>query len=342
MKLRSRILFLAPLLLVPAVARAQVAPDKALSTFTVNAEGLELSLWASEEVGGFCNPTCIDVDHKGRVWVCESVNYRHTLHHQPPRRPEGDRILILEDTQGRGQSGQMHRLLPVAGNPRPARHRRRQGPGRPRLQGLRLPVARHPRLRGQGRRRQGRRPAEEAAHRLRRHRPRPRRPRHPDRPGHASSTSASATRRRPQNLQSSDGKGRKWNSNDTRLPGRHDLALRPRRHEPGAASPTTSATSTSRAWIASAPSSSPTTTTTATSRRASATSCPAATTATIRRHKVSHWNEEAARHRAENPAHLLRVADRHVLLRGDAVARRNTGASRCTPTPARARCAATT
>ena len=82
----------------------QVAPDKALSTFTVNAEGLELSLWASEEVGGFCNPTCIDVDHKGRVWVCESVNYRHTLHHQPPRRPEGDRILILEDTKGEGKA----------------------------------------------------------------------------------------------------------------------------------------------------------------------------------------------------------------------------------------------
>ncbi|HVS34197.1 MAG TPA: PVC-type heme-binding CxxCH protein [Gemmataceae bacterium] len=85
-------------------ARAQVPPDKALSTFTVNAEGMELSLWASEEVGGFCNPTCIDVDHKGRVWVCESVNYRNTLHHLPLRRPEGDRILILEDTKGEGKA----------------------------------------------------------------------------------------------------------------------------------------------------------------------------------------------------------------------------------------------
>ncbi len=98
-----RLLFIVPLLL-PAVARAQVPPDKALSTFTVNAEGLELSLWASEEVGGFCNPTCIDVDHKGRVWVCESVNYRNTLHHIPLRRPEGDRILILEDTKGEGKA----------------------------------------------------------------------------------------------------------------------------------------------------------------------------------------------------------------------------------------------
>jgi putative membrane-bound dehydrogenase-like protein len=104
MKSYSCFLFVASLLLVPAVAQAQVTPDKALSTFKVHAEGLELSLWASEEVGGFCNPTCIDVDHKGRVWVCESVNYRHTIHHQPPRRPEGDRILILEDTKGEGKA----------------------------------------------------------------------------------------------------------------------------------------------------------------------------------------------------------------------------------------------
>ncbi len=104
MKPWSRLLFVVPLLLLPAAARAQVAPEKALSTFTVHADGLALSLWASEEVGGFCNPTCIDVDHKGRVWVCESVNYRHTLHHIPARRPEGDRILILEDTKGEGKA----------------------------------------------------------------------------------------------------------------------------------------------------------------------------------------------------------------------------------------------
>jgi putative membrane-bound dehydrogenase-like protein len=104
MKRWSRFLFLAPLVLAPAIARAQVAPNKALSTFTVHSDGLEMSLWASEEVGGFCNPTCMDIDHKGRVWVCESVNYRYTLHHQPPRRPEGDRILILEDSKGDGKA----------------------------------------------------------------------------------------------------------------------------------------------------------------------------------------------------------------------------------------------
>jgi putative membrane-bound dehydrogenase-like protein len=36
--------------------------------------------------------------------VCDSVNYRHKLHRRPPNRPEGDRIVILEDTQGNGKA----------------------------------------------------------------------------------------------------------------------------------------------------------------------------------------------------------------------------------------------
>jgi putative membrane-bound dehydrogenase-like protein len=80
---------------------AQTLPERAVSTFTVS-QGLEISLWASEPL--FANPTCIDIDHKGRIWVCESVNYRHKLHRRPPNRPEGDRILILEDTKGTGKA----------------------------------------------------------------------------------------------------------------------------------------------------------------------------------------------------------------------------------------------
>jgi putative membrane-bound dehydrogenase-like protein len=88
--------------LLPQRAIAQVPPEKALATFTVHDPELELSLWASEPL--FANPTCIDIDHKGRVWVCESVNYRHKLHHRPPNRPEGDRIVILEDSKGTGKA----------------------------------------------------------------------------------------------------------------------------------------------------------------------------------------------------------------------------------------------
>src|SRR5260370_13073256 len=83
-------------------AEAQVPPEKALATFTVHDPDLELSLWASEPL--FANPTCIDIDHKGRVWVCESVNYRHKLHNRPPNRPAGDRIVILEDSKGTGKA----------------------------------------------------------------------------------------------------------------------------------------------------------------------------------------------------------------------------------------------
>src|SRR5713101_2907923 len=100
-KMRSPVLTLGLFLIVAAPAFAQVPPEKAEATFAV-ADGLELKLWASEPL--FVNPTCIDIDHAGRVWVSESVNYRHTLHRLPPRRPAGDRILILEDSRGTGKA----------------------------------------------------------------------------------------------------------------------------------------------------------------------------------------------------------------------------------------------
>lgn len=63
------------------------------------AEGLEATLFASEASNpAMLNPTSIDIDHLGRVWVCEVVNYRH----RNGERKEGDRILILEDTDGDG------------------------------------------------------------------------------------------------------------------------------------------------------------------------------------------------------------------------------------------------
>jgi putative membrane-bound dehydrogenase-like protein len=81
---------------------AQVPPEKAEATFTVHNPDLEFKLWASEPL--FANPTCIDVDHLGRVWVCESVNYRTKLRGKPLNRAAGDRILILEDSKGTGQA----------------------------------------------------------------------------------------------------------------------------------------------------------------------------------------------------------------------------------------------
>ena len=48
-------------------------PEFAVAGLDV-AEGLEATLFASEPI--ISNPTSIDVDHRGRVWVCDAYNYR--------------------------------------------------------------------------------------------------------------------------------------------------------------------------------------------------------------------------------------------------------------------------
>lgn len=70
-------------------------PVDALDALTVG-EGLAASLFAAEPM--LLSPSAIDIDHRGRVWVCEIVNYRR----HGGTRDEGDRILILEDTNGDG------------------------------------------------------------------------------------------------------------------------------------------------------------------------------------------------------------------------------------------------
>ncbi|MEX0704828.1 MAG: PVC-type heme-binding CxxCH protein [Planctomycetales bacterium] len=80
--------------LTPAARREL---DNAVAGLDV-ADGLEATLFAGEPM--LLNPTNIDIDHRGRVWVCEVVNYRG----RNGTRPEGDRILILEDTDGDGQA----------------------------------------------------------------------------------------------------------------------------------------------------------------------------------------------------------------------------------------------
>lgn len=59
-------------------------------------EGLEVTLWATSPM--LYNPTNIDFDAQGRLYVAEGINYRG----KGGRKPEGDRIVILEDTTGAG------------------------------------------------------------------------------------------------------------------------------------------------------------------------------------------------------------------------------------------------
>jgi len=80
------------------------------SNVSINTSGLylsddlEVTLWSESPM--FYNPTNMDVDFKGRVWVTEAVNYRNynndstkALHH-----PKGDRVMILEDTNQDGKA----------------------------------------------------------------------------------------------------------------------------------------------------------------------------------------------------------------------------------------------
>jgi hypothetical protein len=54
------------------------AAEDALEGFTV-ASGLEVTLFAGEPM--LVNPTNIDIDARGRVWVCEARNYRPAYNH---------------------------------------------------------------------------------------------------------------------------------------------------------------------------------------------------------------------------------------------------------------------
>lgn len=79
----------------------QKAPDDTIKSLKVP-DGLEITLWAHEPM--LVNPTNMDIDDKGRVWVLEGANYRSTFKPWGFLRPEGDRILILEDTDNDGKA----------------------------------------------------------------------------------------------------------------------------------------------------------------------------------------------------------------------------------------------
>jgi putative membrane-bound dehydrogenase-like protein len=103
--LKNLILSFSLLALVSACSREQNtdehSTENSLKDLKVY-DGLKVGLFASEPM--FSNPTNIAVDRKGRVWVCEAYNYRNQLNPKNPVREEGDRIMILEDTDGDGKA----------------------------------------------------------------------------------------------------------------------------------------------------------------------------------------------------------------------------------------------
>src|SRR4051812_8968239 len=81
--------------------KGPLPPEEALRALKV-ADGFQVDLFAAEPM--LINPTSIDVDHKGRVWVAEAVNYRRVAFNRPIIRPEGDRIVVLVDEKGDGKA----------------------------------------------------------------------------------------------------------------------------------------------------------------------------------------------------------------------------------------------
>jgi putative membrane-bound dehydrogenase-like protein len=76
-------------------------PKDALSGLAV-VEGVELQVFSSEPM--MLSPTSMDVDHLGRVWIAEAVNYRHFRNKTNEERAEGDRIIVMEDTDHDGKA----------------------------------------------------------------------------------------------------------------------------------------------------------------------------------------------------------------------------------------------
>jgi putative membrane-bound dehydrogenase-like protein len=88
-------------LLIVSCDRRDTSGDKPLLFLP---DDLGATLWAESPM--FYNPTNIDIDARGRIWVTEAVNYRNfnndstrALHHA-----KGDRVMILEDTDGDGKA----------------------------------------------------------------------------------------------------------------------------------------------------------------------------------------------------------------------------------------------
>ena len=75
-------------------------PENALVGIKM-ADGLEVKTFATEPM--LINPTDIEVDARGRVWVLEAYNYRPAINGNSTKK-EGDRIIILEDKDGDGKA----------------------------------------------------------------------------------------------------------------------------------------------------------------------------------------------------------------------------------------------
>jgi putative membrane-bound dehydrogenase-like protein len=97
-------IFILYLLLASVFCKQAVDNPSSEAPFLFLPDDLQATLWAESPM--VYNPTNMDVDVRGRIWITEGVNYRNynndstkVLHH-----PKGDRVMILEDSDGDGRA----------------------------------------------------------------------------------------------------------------------------------------------------------------------------------------------------------------------------------------------
>jgi putative membrane-bound dehydrogenase-like protein len=94
------------LIVILVISSVSKAEHKVVPLELFSAHGnLEVTLWAQSPM--LYNPTNMDVDKDGRIWVAEGVNYRG----HGGRKPEGDRIVVLQDTNGDGKADSSHTFI---------------------------------------------------------------------------------------------------------------------------------------------------------------------------------------------------------------------------------------
>jgi putative membrane-bound dehydrogenase-like protein len=103
LRVRVTASLIAASLLAPAFPKPADAEDAAKPTLVPTnlfavPDGMEITVWATTPL--LHNPTNIDFDKDGRLWVAEGVNYRGKMN----RQPGGDKIVVLEDTTGAGKA----------------------------------------------------------------------------------------------------------------------------------------------------------------------------------------------------------------------------------------------
>ncbi len=104
-KKASALAFLSLAVCASLPGAADSAATVPLDRFQLARDDVEVTLWA--HTPQLHNPTNMDIDSAGRIWVTEAVNYRR--HSQ--RRPEGDRVVVLEDTDGDGKADSSHTFV---------------------------------------------------------------------------------------------------------------------------------------------------------------------------------------------------------------------------------------